>query len=177
MGVARVVAIAALTALLDQASKALVAATLAPGEAIVVTPFFQLVSVHNPGAAFSLLATAPGWQRWFFLAVALLVTLWLLIEARATHALRLHAAYGLIIGGALGNASDRLVHGAVHDFLLLHYRAWHWPAFNLADSAITVGVLLVLWHSWQNRGDSAQPQTPTDVQPPTPSSPPTGTER
>jgi len=147
----RVVGIAALVFALDQLSKWIIAATIPTGEALVVTPFFQLVSVYNPGAAFSFLAGAAGWQRWFFLAIALAVTLWLLWEAGTATRKTLLTAYGMIVGGALGNAWDRVAHGAVHDFLLFHYRAWHWPAFNLADSAITLGVALLLWHLRKDR--------------------------
>lgn len=138
---------ALLAALLDQLTKALVAHEIAAGEAVAVTPFFQLVAVHNPGAAFSLLAGAAGWQRWFFLALALAVSVWLLWEARRSREPVAQLAYGLIVGGALGNSWDRLAHGAVFDFLLLHYRQWAWPAFNLADTAITLGVALLL--AWQ----------------------------
>jgi signal peptidase II len=149
--------VAVVVALLDQLTKALIAAHLAPGETIVVTPFLQLVTLYNPGAAFSLLAQASGWQRPLLLLLAVAVSLWLLWQARQTANRRAQIAFGLILGGALGNAWDRLVHGAVHDFLLLHYRQWAWPAFNLADSAITAGVLLLFWYLKGHSDDRSHP--------------------
>ncbi len=149
--------VAVAVALLDQLTKALIAAYLAPGETIVVTPFLQLVTLYNPGAAFSLFAQASGWQRPLLLLLAVAVTLWLLREAQQTSERRAQIAFGLIVGGALGNAWDRLVHGAVHDFLLLHYRQWAWPAFNLADSAITIGVLLLFWYLKGHSDDRSHP--------------------
>ncbi len=132
---------------LDQGSKIALSRWLPEGERLVLTPFLQLVSVYNTGAAFSFLAQAGGWQRGFFLVLALAVSAWLLRLAANPEAKRMERlAYGLIVGGALGNAVDRLVHGAVYDFLLFHAGRWAWPAFNLADSAITVGVALLLWH-------------------------------
>jgi len=131
---------------LDQGSKIALSRWLPEGERLVLAPFLQLVSVYNTGAAFSFLAHAGGWQRGFFLLLALAVSAWLLWLAANSEAKRMERlAYGLIVGGALSNAVDRLVHGAVYDFLLFHAGRWAWPAFNLADSAITVGVALLLW--------------------------------
>lgn len=139
--------LSALVLVLDQASKLLVMATLMPyQEVIAVTPFFNLVHVHNTGAAFSLFANQSGWQRWFFLAVAALasgVILWLLAGTRGRTPFAI--ALALILGGALGNLIDRLAYGHVIDFLDFHAAGWHWPAFNLADSAITVGAGLLIW--------------------------------
>lgn len=138
--------LAAAVALLDQATKQLVLANLQLGQVVPVTRFFDLVLVFNPGAAFSFLATHGGWQRWFFTVLAMSICTWLLVLMhRHRHERLLPAAFALIIGGALGNVYDRLVHGAVVDFLHFHYAGYSWPAFNLADSAITVGVVLMLW--------------------------------
>jgi len=138
--------LAVLVGVLDQVTKQLVLANLYRGEVIPVTGFFDLVLVFNTGAAFSFLAEHGGWQRWFFTVLALGISAWLLaLMHHHRHEKLLPAAFALIIGGALGNVYDRLVHGAVVDFLHLHWRGMHWPAFNLADSAITVGVVMMLW--------------------------------
>jgi signal peptidase II len=131
---------------LDQLSKGLAEQRLTPYEPLALLPLLNLTLMHNTGAAFSLLAEAGGWQRWLFVGFALLVTGvltgWLLrLEARE----RLSAAaLSLLIGGAIGNLIDRLRTGRVVDFIDVYYGDWHWPAFNLADSAITLGVALLL---------------------------------
>lgn len=139
--------LAALVLVLDQATKLLVQTNFAPYQDVVaVTSFFNLVHVHNTGAAFSLFADQPGWQRWFFLAVAVVassVILWLLNGTRGRAPFCI--ALTLILGGALGNVIDRLAHGHVIDFLDFHVAGWHWPAFNVADSAITLGAGLLIW--------------------------------
>ena len=136
-----------LVLVVDQATKLLVTATLTPyQEVIAVTTFFNLVHVHNTGAAFSLFADHSGWQRWFFLGVAVVasgVILWLLRGTRGRAVFCI--ALALILGGALGNVIDRLAYGHVIDFLDFHAAGWHWPAFNVADSAITVGAGLLIW--------------------------------
>ncbi len=138
--------LAVVVGVLDQVTKQLVLAKLYHGEVIPVTSFFDLVLVFNTGAAFSFLAEHGGWQRWFFTVLALGISAWLLaLMHHHRHERLLPAAFALIIGGALGNVYDRLVHGAVVDFLHFHYAGWSWPAFNLADSAITVGVAMMLW--------------------------------
>ncbi|MCB1944466.1 MAG: lipoprotein signal peptidase, partial [Thauera sp.] len=138
--------LAVLVGVLDQVTKQLVLANLHRGEMIPVTGFFDLVLVYNTGAAFSFLAEHSGWQRWFFTVLALAISAWLLaLMHHHRHEKLLPAAFALIIGGALGNVYDRIVHGAVVDFLHFHYAGWSWPAFNLADSAITVGVVMMLW--------------------------------
>ena len=138
--------LAVVVGVLDQVTKQLVLANLHRGEMIPVTGFFDLVLVFNTGAAFSFLAEHGGWQRWFFTVLALGISAWLLaLMHHQRHEKLLPAAFALIIGGALGNVYDRLVHGAVVDFLHFHYAGWSWPAFNLADSAITVGVVMMLW--------------------------------
>ena len=144
----RWLALAALVVVLDQASKAWITAAFRLNENLAVAPFFDLVWVYNVGAAFSFLAGASGWQRWFFIALALGISLWIVAMLRQHAADRLLAtSLALILGGAVGNVIDRVSHGAVVDFLDFHYAGHHFPAFNLADSAISLGVALMLWHS------------------------------
>lgn len=147
---ARWLALAALVLLLDQASKAWVLASFRLMESQVVTSFFNLVLVYNSGAAFSFLAGAGGWQKWFFVVLALAISLWLvsLLRSHAQERL-LPTSLALILGGAIGNVIDRLRFDAVVDFLDFHLAGYHWPAFNVADSAITVGVALMLWHQFR----------------------------
>jgi signal peptidase II len=136
---------------LDQLTKNAMLATFQPGEAVAYTSFFSLVLAFNTGAAFSFLAGADGWQRWLFTAVAAVacgVMLWLL--KRGGNVLYC-AGLALIVGGALGNLYDRLALGHVVDFLLFHYREWHYPAFNVADSAITVGAVALIVDSFRQR--------------------------
>lgn len=135
---------------LDLYTKHLVQAALTYGEHVNVTGFFDLVLFHNEGAAFSFLAGAGGWQRIFFSVFALVAS------GIIVHLLRKHQgqtlfclALSLVLGGALGNLYDRLMLGYVVDFLFFHYQSWYWPAFNVADSAITVGVALLLWDSFK----------------------------
>ena len=145
------IALAIVIAVLDQFSKQWVLDSLTLGQRVPVTSFFDLVLVFNPGAAFSFLADHDGWQRWFFTALAALICAWLLtLTYRHRSETLLPSAFALIIGGAVGNVYDRLVHGAVVDFLHFHYAGYSWPAFNLADSAITVGVVLMLWGQFRH---------------------------
>ena len=138
-------AVAAVIVAADQATKALVQASLAPGERIPVIPFADLVLVFNTGAAFSFLAGAGGWQRTFFIVVAVAAIAligWLLLRHPGE---RLFCAgLALVLGGAIGNLWDRIQLGHVVDFVLLHAGGWHFPAFNVADSAITVGAALLI---------------------------------
>jgi len=154
---ARWLALAALVSLLDQGTKLWVLGDFHPGEVRAVTDFFNLVLVFNPGAAFSFLAAAGGWQRWFFIVLALGISVWLVVMIRRHAAERLlPLALALVLGGALGNTIDRLYLGAVVDFLDFHVAGRHWPAFNLADSAIVLGVALMIWHTLtvkENRHD------------------------
>ncbi len=141
---------------LDQASKQMAEALLTPYMPHAVVPgFFNLTLAYNPGAAFSFLAGAGGWQRWFFLALALgvggVLLRWLLL--RPAREVFWPLAYTLILSGAIGNAVDRALHGHVIDFIQLYYQDWYWPAFNLADSAITVGAALYIWMSFREGGD------------------------
>lgn len=141
----RWLAIAAVVVLLDQYTKVLIVANFDLHEGRRVTDFFNLVRAHNRGAAFSFLADASGWQRWAFTALAAgaaFVITWLL---RQHGAQRLFAtALTLILGGAVGNAIDRLWHGHVIDFLQFHAGGWAFPSFNVADSAITLGAGLLI---------------------------------
>lgn len=144
-------ALSALVIVADQWSKALVVAGLAYGDRVPVLPFFDLVHVLNTGAAFSFLAEHSGWQRWFFVALAVVVSCWLAVMVKRHQSERaLPAACALIIGGAIGNVIDRLVHGAVIDFLYFYVGKYGWPAFNVADSAITVGAVLMVWAEWRS---------------------------
>jgi signal peptidase II len=132
----------------DQLTKWLIQQSLTFGQSVEVLPFFNLVLVYNPGAAFSFLSSAAGWQRPLFVVVGLAASVLIV------YLLRRHArdplfcfALALILGGALGNVIDRLLLGAVVDFLDVHVVGHHWPAFNLADSAITCGAALLIWDS------------------------------
>jgi signal peptidase II len=138
-------ALAAGVVLADRLTKWLMLGWLRPGESVEVTGFFNLVLVYNRGAAFSFLASAPGWQTPFFVAVAVVasaVVAWMLWRDPGRRLLC--TGFALILGGVLGNLWDRLQWGAVADFLDFHALGWHWPAFNVADSAITVGAALVI---------------------------------
>ncbi|MGE5093492.1 MAG: signal peptidase II [Betaproteobacteria bacterium] len=131
---------------LDLATKSWISASFRLGEAREVTPFFNLVLAHNAGAAFSFLAGAGGWQRWLFTIITVVISAALVVMLRrnARNAL-LCTAFALVLGGALGNLYDRLTLGYVVDFLDFHWAGSHFPAFNVADSAITIGVALLLW--------------------------------
>lgn len=139
--------LAALILLLDQITKLLVVNNLqAYIDVIPVTGFFNLVHVHNTGAAFSLFADQPGWQRSFFVAVALIASGIILYLLRKTAGRPMFsAALALILGGAIGNVYDRIAYGHVIDFLDFFVGGWHWPAFNIADSAITVGAAMLIF--------------------------------
>ncbi|MAM88618.1 signal peptidase II [Marinobacter sp. UBA2678] len=136
--------IAALLALADQALKWLVQDLMPYGQSIPLTSFFNWVHVWNTGAAFSLLADAGGWQRYFFIVLALTVSVALILMLRKPLP-RLEAmGYSLILGGAVGNVADRIIRGYVVDYLDFHWYDWHWPAFNLADVGICLGAVLLL---------------------------------
>jgi len=138
--------VSALVMVLDQLTKLWAVSALNYAEPVAVIPFFNLTLLHNTGAAFSFLSEAGGWQRWFFALVALVISgvilLWLRRLPRDK--VWLAIALALVLGGALGNVWDRLTLGYVIDFLDLYYRGWHWPAFNLADSAIFVGAAMLI---------------------------------
>ena len=110
-------------------------------------PFFNFTLLYNTGAAFSFLADHDGWQRWFFvfLAVAIVAALLAWLAFVALDDRRIKAGIAAVIGGAVGNVIDRVAYGYVVDFLDFHWAGWHWPAFNIADAAITIGVVLIIW--------------------------------
>ena len=135
----------------DLASKAWVSRVFTPGDVLEVTPFFNLVLTHNTGAAFSFLAGAGGWQRWFFTAIAVAISAGIVVLLPRQRDPWLSAALALVLGGALGNLYDRLTLGRVVDFIQIHAGGYYWPAFNVADSAITVGVVLLAWDSLRGR--------------------------
>lgn len=147
--------LSALVIFFDQATKLLVSSVFRLGESLTLTSFFDLVYVFNRGAAFNFLSQASGWQRWFFVILALAISVWIVIMLKRHAAEKLlPAALALILGGALGNVIDRLNHGAVVDFLSFHIADYYWPAFNVADSSIFIGVVLMLW---QQLSQSRQP--------------------
>ena len=136
----------AVIVVLDLWTKSLATESLTLYRPVELTSWLNMTLAHNYGAAFSFLSDAGGWQRWLFTGLASVVTLVLivwLLRLPAKEKLT-GAALGLIIGGAVGNLVDRINHGYVVDFIDVYYREWHWPAFNLADSAITCGVVLLL---------------------------------
>ena len=129
----------------DQLTKAMILARFAPGERLEVTSFLNLVLAFNKGAAFSLLAQAPGWQTPVLVAIALAAAAILsALIVRNLHKRLLCTGLALVLGGALGNLVDRLRLGHVVDFIDLHAAGWHWPAFNVADSGITVGAAILI---------------------------------
>ena len=132
---------------IDQYSKRLITATFELFERLPVVPYFDLVRLHNTGAAFSFLANASGWQNWFFTGVAVAVSALIFWWFYRQPADRIVVPLGLalVLGGAIGNLIDRLQQGYVVDFFLFHYQRWSFPAFNVADAAITVGVILLLF--------------------------------
>ncbi|MEY4732080.1 MAG: Lipoprotein signal peptidase [Pseudomonadota bacterium] len=137
--------IALLVLLIDQFTKVLVLGAFQLGDSTPVTSFFNLVRVHNHGAAFSFLAAAGGWQRWFFTGIGVVAALFMLWMLRSHAGQTLFClAISLILGGAVGNVIDRLLHGYVVDFLDFFWGHWHFPAFNMADSAITLGAGLLI---------------------------------
>ena len=137
--------IALLVLLIDQFTKVLVLGAFQLGDSTPITSFFNLVRVHNHGAAFSFLASAGGWQRWFFTGIGVVATLFMLWMLRSHAGQTLFClAISLILGGAVGNVIDRLLHGYVVDFLDFFWGRWHFPAFNMADSAITLGAGLLI---------------------------------
>ncbi len=143
-------ALSLLAVVLDQASKWAVDSSMQLYQSISLVPYFNLTYVRNTGAAFSFLSEAGGWQRWFFAGLAIVISIviavWL--ARLKQHETLLAVALSLVLGGAIGNLIDRLAYGYVIDFLDVYYQTWHWPAFNIADSAITLGVVLMLLESF-----------------------------
>ena len=139
LGIALIVIVA------DQLTKALILGAFQLGDSHTVTAFFNIVRVHNTGAAFSFLAGAAGWQRWFFIGLGTLAAVFIVWMLKRHGSQRLFAlALALILGGAVGNVIDRLLHGYVVDFIQVHHRGWYFPSFNIADSAITLGAALLI---------------------------------
>ncbi len=129
----------------DQFTKTLILGYYQLGDSTHVLSFFNVVRVHNSGAAFSFLAGAGGWQRWFFTGIGVVATIFIVWMLRSHAGQKLFAfALACILGGAVGNVVDRLMHGYVVDFLDFHYGGWHFPAFNVADSGITIGAACLI---------------------------------
>lgn len=141
----RWLALALIIVLLDQLTKTLILGYYKLGDSTPITEFFNVVRVHNSGAAFSFLSNASGWQRWFFTGIGAVATV-LLVWMLSRHSAQLLFAFAIscILGGAVGNVIDRLLHGYVVDFLDFYWSNWHFPAFNVADAAITVGATLLI---------------------------------
>jgi signal peptidase II len=138
-------ALALLVIVLDQLTKTLILGNFALHDSRTVTSFFNLVRVHNSGAAFSFLAGASGWQRWFFVTLGLAASVFIVWMLRRHPEQTLFCfAVTMILGGALGNVIDRLLHGYVVDFIQVHYAGSYFPSFNLADSAITLGAACLI---------------------------------
>ena len=150
--------LAVIILVMDLLTKRWVELNLTYGQQIVITEFFNLVLTYNAGAAFSFLSDASGWQRWFLSTIAVLVSVLIVYLLYKNTANRLFCfALSLILGGALGNLWDRIMLGHVVDFLDFHLNGYHWPAFNLADSAIFCGAFLLILDSIRNgRNDSVQ---------------------
>ena len=144
---------------IDQITKYVVDTSMQLHQTIELMPSFQLTYMRNQGAAFSFLSGAGGWQRWFFIGLALIASVFITVWLRSLDRTQTReaVAWTLVLGGALGNLIDRVLYGYVIDFLDVFYGNWHWPAFNVADSAITLGVILLLLDSF--RAPSA-PQRP-----------------
>lgn len=144
--------LAAVIVIFDQITKLWISRVFAYGESVAVTDFFNLVLVHNSGAAFSFLSNAGGWQRWLFSVVAVIASVWIIWLLRKYKQEKLFCfALTLILGGALGNLIDRAAYGYVVDFLDFYWSTYHFPAFNIADSAVTCGAGLLLWESFTKK--------------------------
>lgn len=141
--------------LLDQLTKVMVSNWLDLYQTVAVMPYVNFTLAHNSGAAFSFLAGAGGWQRWFFISLAVLVSIVLIIWlSRLKAQAKLEAvALSLIIGGAIGNVVDRFLHGYVIDFMDVYVGSYHWPAFNVADAAICIGAVLLIWDSFKKSAE------------------------
>jgi signal peptidase II len=141
----------------DQAVKWLVQQSMAYGEYVSVTPFFNWVHLWNTGAAFSLFANGGGWQRYFFIGIAVVVSIFLIKLILENRHKGEAIAYSLILGGAMGNLIDRVFRGYVVDSFDFYWRDWHWPAFNLADIAIVLGALLFVSSSLLGKKQTPMP--------------------
>jgi signal peptidase II len=151
--------LAALVILLDLSTKALASSMLNYGEPVPVLPIFNFTLLHNTGAAFSFLAGESGWQRWFFVALAAVVSVVLFRWLKSLRQDETWSAVAivLILGGALGNVYDRVVHGYVVDFLHFYWNDYHFPAFNVADVAITLGAGMMILDIFRSPGESKDP--------------------
>lgn len=141
--------------LLDQVTKAMVVSAIKLKSSVALLPILEIVYLENRGAAFSILHDAAGWQRWFFIALALVVSVVLMIwlrRIRTAEQTILAIGLALVLGGALGNAIDRVWHGHVVDFLYFHWRDWDFPAFNVADTAISLGAACLLIDAFRETG-------------------------
>lgn len=149
--------VAALVLVLDWWTKSLASSLLDYGVPRVITPLFNLTLLHNRGAAFSLLSEAGGWQHWLLGGIALAVSVAIVVALRRLPRTALWQGFGLalVLGGAVGNLGDRLRLGYVVDFIQVHYQDLYWPAFNIADSAITVGAALLILDALRNRASAA----------------------
>ena len=137
--------LALLVVVLDQLSKTLILGSFQLNDSRALTSWFNLVRVHNTGAAFSFLAGASGWQRWFFVGLGTVASAFIVWMLKKHPGQKLFCfAVTMIMGGAIGNVVDRLLHGYVVDFIQVHYGGWYFPAFNLADSAITLGAICLI---------------------------------
>ena len=141
---------------LDQVTKWLMVSWLALYETVAVMPYLNLTMAHNYGAAFSFLAQAGGWQRWFFIVLAIAISIILIVwlAKLKPHAKLEAISLSLILGGAIGNVIDRIVYGYVVDFLDVYIGSSHWPAFNVADSAICIGAVLLILDSFKSESES-----------------------
>ncbi|MBV1950812.1 MAG: signal peptidase II [Cycloclasticus sp.] len=134
----------------DQASKLWVVANFDLYESKALLPSLNFTYVHNTGAAFSFLSSAGGWQRWFFVGIALVasITLTIWLSRLKSSERWMAVTLSLILGGAIGNLFDRISYGYVIDFIDVYYQAWHWPVFNIADCAISIGVVMMLFDTF-----------------------------
>ena len=149
------IALAAVIVVLDQITKYFIVQKFVLHETLLVTPFFNLVRVHNSGAAFSMLAEAGGWQRVFFIVVAVVASVWVVwLLHKFPQQKWFCLALAMILGGAVGNLIDRVLFGAVVDFVQVHYAGYYFPAFNVADSAITCGAGLLIWDGLRPQRDA-----------------------
>lgn len=153
-----------LVILLDQVTKALVVGAIKMSSSLSLLPILEIVYLENKGAAFSILHDAAGWQRWFFIALALVVSVVLMIwlrRIRTPEQTILAVGLSLVLGGALGNVIDRVWHGYVIDFIYFHWRTWDFPAFNIADTAISLGAACLLIDAFRESGKSGKPAVDT----------------
>jgi len=152
----RWLSIAAAIVVIDQITKYFIVQKFVLHETLIVTPFFNLVRVHNTGAAFSMLADAGGWQRAFFIGIAVAASVWVVWLLRRHPGQKLFClALGMILGGAIGNLIDRVLFGSVVDFVQVHCAGYFFPAFNVADSAITCGAGVLIWDGLRPQRDVA----------------------